>query len=370
MLPAVPTNYKPKSFWNRPEGTTGMIMLALCGVLAVFAGNAFLPYLATFFNLLAGTFNAAIAATLSGLALAAIVYVVLNKKVQTLVKYFFKSAMRFLTGLLVEIDPIGIMRGYISTLADKLNDLRDGKSRLSGEIRICKEKISKNAAEANHALKMAAEARNVAVSASSKGDQDQLLSAKSQMGVNSNQHGRLIALNQRLEATLVKMEMLYRALVRYETAAANAIKDIKNEVDVREQERNMIRTSHRAMSSAMSILQGSGSEHELFEQAMEYTAEEYGRKLGEIEDFMDSTKTILDGIDLQNGVWQAEAMEKLTAFESKTESILLGGERRIMIENAASHSLPSRMPSSTDSDAVLVGAEQDYQKFFPASGRK
>jgi len=366
MLPtSVPSDFKPKSFWSKPEGTTGMIVIALIALGVAMGFNVISPIFITMFNNLAALFNAAIAATISAVGLALLALFVTNRKVWLLVNYGFKSVMRWITQWFVEIDPIGIMKGYISTLNEKLTELRESKSALKGQISIAEQKIQKNQDEAAKALKMVAAAREMGLKAEARGDQEAVLSAKSQMGINSNQHGRLTALNKRLEGALSKMQMLYKALIKYEIASANAITEIKNEVSVREQERDMIRASHKAMSKAMAILRGSGDEYELFEQAMEYTAAEYGKKLGEIEDFMDSTRGVLEGIDLQNGVWQAEALEKLAKFENQTDSLLLGGEKRLLIEHHVTESLPTRIAAD---EAVSVSGG-DYQDQFFGSGR-
>ena len=56
-------------------------------------------------------------------------------------------------------------------------------------------------------------------------------------------------------------------------------------------------------------------------------------KMGEIDSFMEDTESILAGINLQNGMWEAEAEKKLLEFEKKSDSLVLGGTKRMMIEN-------------------------------------
>ncbi|HMR44037.1 MAG TPA: hypothetical protein PKC40_09395, partial [Saprospiraceae bacterium] len=98
--------FKPKSFWQRPEGITGLIFL-----IAVVAGGGFLLYsiLPTLLVLAQNTLY------LAGmlLALGAIVYMVLDPKMRNLVWYMYKSVMRWVTGIFVQIDPIGILKSYV-----------------------------------------------------------------------------------------------------------------------------------------------------------------------------------------------------------------------------------------------------------------
>ena len=54
------------------------------------------------------------------LALGAIIYMVLDPKMRALVSYLYKSIMRWVTGVFVTIDPIGILKNYIEDLEDNL----------------------------------------------------------------------------------------------------------------------------------------------------------------------------------------------------------------------------------------------------------
>jgi hypothetical protein len=101
----------------------------------------------------------------------------------------------------------------------------------------------------------------------------------------------------------------------------------------------------------MSILKGEGIEREMYDEAMEFALQDYATKMGEIEDFMIDTQSIMDGIDLQNGVWEQAAIEKLSQFENKT-SILLGGEKRLMLEQTSAATLQP------------LGTTADYSKLF------
>ena len=101
--------FKPKTFWKRPEGVTGTIFMAgLIGAGLYFSA----PILATI--------QAAIASTIGivGLAvvLAAIVYMVADKRMRNLVWYSYKSVMRWITGMFVQLDPIGVLKSYIDDL--------------------------------------------------------------------------------------------------------------------------------------------------------------------------------------------------------------------------------------------------------------
>jgi len=81
------TNYKPKSFWQRPEGVTG----------ALFAGGFLIGGGIFLFSILPALVS--LTTSILGLTaivgiLALVVYMALDSKARGLVWYFYKSVMR------------------------------------------------------------------------------------------------------------------------------------------------------------------------------------------------------------------------------------------------------------------------------------
>lgn len=344
LIPDTSDNKQTKSFWERPEGTTGMLTLGLLGLGGFFLVQAILPTIIAFLGLAITAIGQTIVLGVLCAILAAFLYVVTNRKFLTLCSYMFKSAMRKVTGVFVEIDPIGIMLNYVDDLKDRLKSLEERKSKLSGQIRMCKEQIAKNERDRTNALSTAKVARE-----QGRGNLFTL---------NAKNAGRLESSNMTLSDMLKKMELLYRALDKYAEASDTVIQDMEAEVKVRKQEREMILTSSSAMRSAMAILRGDSDKKELFDQAMEFVVQDYGQKMGEIEDFMSASKSFVDGLDLQNGVYEEQALKQLEAWESKADSILLGNDKRLMLEHSS-----TTIPALT-LDKQAVGVSGDYDKFF------
>lgn len=308
---------KTKSFWARPEGTTGMLFLAVAGV-GLYAA---LPMLLAFMTGVVALLGKTIAAVCLALVLGGLLYVITNKKVQTLVSYIFKSAMRKVTGAFVEIDPIGIMKSYIEDLIKKREVMATSRDKLRGQLVVLDKQIQKNQTEYDSAMATAQVAHQ-------KGNQ-------SVFSVNSRQAGRLEKLNKESLGPLkLQMEVHLRALNKYYEVTGTVIDDLKNEVKAREIERKMILESHSAMKAAKAILQGGTDQKELFDQAMEFVVEDFGMKMGEIDSFIENSKGFVEGLDMQNGVFEAEALKKLQAWEQKADSILLGNSKQQLLEHS------------------------------------
>ena len=77
------TQYKPKQFWDRPEGTTGMITIALLSVGGFFVARAWLPAILDVLTMGISAVGKAITLTLGGTVLFSLLYILTNKSFQT-----------------------------------------------------------------------------------------------------------------------------------------------------------------------------------------------------------------------------------------------------------------------------------------------
>ena len=318
---AIMEDIKTKSFWQKPEGTTGMLMLAGAGVGLFFAA----PILLALVSTLAALVGQTLMLVVLGTVLFLFLNIIFNKKVQILVRMGFKSVMRWITKWFVEIDPIGIMKNYVSMLADKLQIMDDGRNKLRGQIKILEKKIQETDGKYDNAM------------ATMKVAQDKGM--KGQMAIQGKQAGRMEKLSKATLAPLLTMLQVHlRALNKYYEVTEAVIEDTKNEVEAKQIEREAITASYSVLMTAKKILNGGTDEKELFDMAMESVVNDLGMKVGEIEGFLENSKGFIDGLDLQNGVYEANALAKLQEWEAKADSVLLGNTKAQLLEYTAVNS--------------------------------
>lgn len=339
------TEQKTKSFWERPEGTTGMLTIAAAGVGLWFAGPALIRLFDTAITLV----GQGITLTVLGAILVALLYVLTNPQFQTLVGYMFKSAMRKVTQVFVEIDPIGIMRNYVRELEQKREVMDSARGKLKGQITQLKRTIRENEQGFTEAMKLAQAAK-------AQGNQGALR-------VQGNQAGRLEKLNREsFGPMLAQMEAHAAVLQKYYEVTGIVIEDLTNEVKMREIERSAILASHTAMKAAKQIIMGGTDSRELFDMATEHVANDYALKIGEIDSFIENSKGFVDGIDLQTGVYEADALARLQEWEARGDSVLLGsGGKQALISSSATPgfaSTASLVPSSVPDYATLLNSSQ------------
>jgi len=304
---------KKKSFWKRPEGITGAIflggILAGIGVLAAVLLPVLIP-------LMANTLYLAIMLV----ALAAIVYMFVDPKIRNLMWYMYKSVMRWVTGIFVQIDPIGILKSYVEDLEDNLKKMNQQVNKLRGQMHKLREIIFNNQKAIKDNLQLASKAKET--------------NKQSVMILKSRKAGRLRESNVRLEDLYKKMEVLYRVLTRMYENSEILKEDIKDQVMVKEQERKAIHASNSAMKSAMNIISGNKDAREMFDMALEAIADDVSEKVGEMERFMDLSANFMNSVDLQNGVFEEEGLRMLEEWEKEGVSKILGTEKDSLLSQA------------------------------------
>lgn len=305
--------FKPKSFWKRPEGVTGMIFL---GGLILGGGYLFATFLPVLIGLAANTLYLAIML----LMLAALIYMILDPKTRSLIGYMYKSVMRWVTGLFVQIDPIGILKSYVEDLKNNLRKMNKQISQLRGQMHKLLEVIHNNKKQIESNLHLASKARDK--------------NKQAMMVLKSRKAGRLKESNMRLEDLYKKMEVLYRVLTKMYENSEILVEDIQDQVKVKEQERKAIRASHSAMNSAMSVISGDPDKRAMFDAAMEAITEDVSQKVGEMERFMEMSASFMDSVDLQNGVFEEEGLKMLEKWEKEGVSLILGEEKQNLLVQA------------------------------------
>ncbi len=327
--------FKQKSFWKRPEGVTGTIF-----AVALAAGAGYLLYL-VLPALVAMTANI-LQLTLMLLVLAAIVYMVLDPRMRNLVWYGYKSVMRWITGMFVTIDPIGILKNYVDDLTDNLRKMSQQIGNLRGQMRKLKTIMSDNDREIDSNMKLASMAKQ-------KNNEKQMM-------LSTRKAARLKESNAKYQTLHKKMEVMHKILSRMYQNSEILLEDTKDQVKLKEQERKAIRASHSAMKSAMSVMSGDPDKRAMFDMALEAIADDVSNKVGEMERFMDMSSSFMDSVDLQNGVFEEEGLKMLEKFEKESTLILLG-------DKGGSETLDLNTPKA-DPETRSGGANSSYENLF------
>ena len=94
-----------KSFWSRPEGKTGMVFIVVAAGALVYGWGMIVPFIV---SMLADTLHM----VYLGAILAAALFVAFSSRTHLV----FRLLMRAITGLIINIDPIGILKDHLSQM--------------------------------------------------------------------------------------------------------------------------------------------------------------------------------------------------------------------------------------------------------------
>lgn len=283
------------------------------------------------------------------MSLAVIVFTALDSKARNLVGYIYKSVMRKITGLFVEINPMAILKAYVSDLKANLKKMRKQIGKMRVQMHKLKEMMVNNEKQIRSNMDLASQAKRS--------------NENAQVILKTRKAGRLKESNMKLGDLYKRMEVLYRVLNKMYENSAILTEDITDQIEIKEQEHKAMMAGHSAMKSAMSIIKGDTDKRAMFDQALEAIADDVSGKVGEMERFMEMSEEFMSSIDLQNGIFEDKGMEMLEKWERESTSLLLGESKEQLIldadddQNVLDLNAPIKEP-------IKQGRDNQYDNFF------
>jgi hypothetical protein len=294
-----------KSFWSRPEGKPGMVVLAgLLGVGVYFLYKA----LPTLLELMKDTLYL----TVMGISLFAIFTILMNDRFRTTVWYLYKGLMRWFTGIVIELNPIAILESYVEDIKEKLVKMDEQLQGLKGQMGKINRKLTDKRAEFKLEMERAQQA--------------QKMGRPAEVTLHNRQAGRLKDYIDNMDALSKKMEIMYKVLEKMRYYSEIMIKDTEMTVEIKKEEREAITKSHSVMKSAMNIIKGNDDKKIIFDQAMEFVVDDIGFKVGEMERMLEASSDFISSVDLDNAVYEERGLQMLEQFEQKGMDAIFGNK--------------------------------------------
>lgn len=290
-----------KSFWKKPEGKTGgLLMAALIGV----GGYFFYQALPTLLKMAQDTIKLGFMVFI----ISVVVWAVTNERIRTTVWYLFKSLARLMTSAVIELNPIAIMKSYIEDLKEKQRKITKGLSELVQQksALILKKEEEENRAKAWE---------NKALAARRAGDEIRAKAFATNMA-KSREYA------QKLDKLVSKIFLIEKILTKISDSTAIYIETTTNEVRIREDEYITYKKSNNIMKTAFAIISGDGTKKEIYDEAWEVSIEQMGANIGEIESMIQASNTFISSIDYQNATWEESGLMALEQIEKKALGLL------------------------------------------------
>lgn len=285
-----------KSFWNRPEGITGMLTIGAIGIAGLYFWGKIVPFL-----LLMVTNTLYLIGGL--LALGGILYVLFDPRWRNLVWFMYQAAMKTITSLFIQMNPIIIMKTYLDHLKDKKAEMWKQIEKLAQQIGVLKRTINTNQTEIERSKMIGRKAME--------------LQNQHETQLAANQIGRLEDSNSKLNNVLVVMEKTLEQLEVMHKNAEFFIIDMESEIKTKEDEYKAIKASSNAVKAAKSILNGDKNKKMMYDESLEVLSEDMGKRVGEIEFFMKTSASFIEKMDIKSGIYDEEGFKQLEQMNTK-----------------------------------------------------
>ena len=320
------------SKWEKPGGTTGMIVLGV--VVGAIAIN-----ITPIMNFIA----AACASTLSAIGMAAALFLVLyclfDPRIRNIGSTIYFMIMRKIEGLLVDYDPISIVKRKIMQMNNKIQEITDNMGKLRGLIDKSEKRIQDKKKQCDHDF--------------------QLLNKYKEAGktqdaaVYERQVTRLTEVIKNSETRLIQSKQWYEIMGKLKHQAELTVLDATNEVNERVEEWEMIKAQHKAFTSIVGIINGKDDQFSLFTRAMDHMADDISQKLGEMSFIIEETGGLMSKIDMDNLVMSDKANALLAQYNSGgLDAVLLGSFAKQPIEHAPAENVEFKEAEFTNLNTI------------------
>ena len=320
------------SKWEKPGGTTGMIVLGV--VVGAIAIN-----ITPIMNFIA----AACASTLSAIGMAAALFLVLyclfDPRIRNIGSTIYFMIMRKIEGLLVDYDPISIVKRKIMQMNNKIQEITDNMGKLRGLIDKSEKRIQDKKKQCEHDF--------------------QLLNKYKETGkaqdaaVYERQVARLTEVIKNSETRLIQSKQWYEIMGKLKHQAELTVLDATNEVNERVEEWEMIKAQHKAFTSIVGIINGKDDQFSLFTRAMDHMADDISQKLGEMSFIIEETGGLMSKIDMDNLVMSDKANALLAQYNSGgLDAVLLGSFAKQPIEHTPAENVEFKEAEFTNLNTI------------------
>lgn len=314
---------KAKGIFDQKGGTLGMVLLAIGVIFFLIKLPAIVSFVDSLFHLI-----------ITCVATAGILYVLFDKKFRKIVGTLYMMGIRYLMGCIIKMNPIAILEDTIIKMYKTIQNGEQQMGKLNGNRMKLKEKINSRKKELEDCLnkKTIAEKQQ----------------KKEVMILEDRQSVRLVNLIKEYMSLYESTEEWYKNLSRLVEFAKLNAQDAENEVAIQKERYEIIRASHNAFRSAMSIIKGDPDELALYNQAFQYVNDDIMEKVGEMDRVINSTGGMMDKMDIEKEVFAIKGDEISKKYQELGIDALF----------TKFEALPSKQIKSTITveDAVIIPA--------------
>jgi hypothetical protein len=357
LVPSTPSfsqnlqGYTPKSFWKRPEGPFGVVVLIALILAGSYALYIILPYLIALLT------NVLYASVLAGV-LVAIGWLVLNPTFRNAVKNLFQNIVRWFASWVVETDPIGILRNNLDDMKKEKNSLDQTVQRFSGSEERLQRNIAAKNDEINTLGRKATKAEQMAGGTSDQMERERLLLQRQTF---LEKAGMLMQGVKQLQALEDQTSKMLNTFQHWSQIADSKIQRTDNKVSFLAEQRKMILDAKATLGVGQRLLRGNPEQLKIVDMALDYLEEDTARTLGEIREFSRYTDKLLTNEQIESGAAADEAAARFAEFSQK---LLTSGDKPSVADMIEIPGTSNPAPASLARNIAASKDGADYDGMF------
>lgn len=279
-----------KDPFKQKGGTFGLIIIAVAVLLVLFNISALVALAQNVLWLV-----------VYGIATAAILYVAFDKNFRLALSTWYMIQVRRLLGLIVKMDPISILKDGIRKMWRKIAEMENSMGKLNGVRLALRDKIIQKKNDLEECINRAKAAQN-------QGKNDLAV-------IEKRQAVRLEDLVNQYQGMSDSAEKWYSTMSKIAEMAKLYAQDSENEVDAQEERYKMIKLSHSAFKSAMSVIKGNPDELALYNQAFQFVNDDIMGRVGEMDRVVNTAGGLLDKIDVEKEMFSIKGDDLLKKYD-------------------------------------------------------
>lgn len=246
-----------------------------------------------------------------GIAIAAILYVAFDKNFRLALSTWYMIKVRWFMGFIVKMDPISILKDGIQKMYKKISEMEFSMGKLNGVRLALKDKIKQKKSDFEDCM-----ARVKA--AEKQGKKDLAL-------IEKRQATRLYDLTISYQEMSDSAEKWYNTMSKIAEMAKLYAQDSENEVNAQEERYKMIKLSHSAFKSAMSVIKGNPDELALYNQAFQFVNDDIMNRVGEMDRVVNTAGGLLDKIDVEKEIFNIKGDDIMKKYNEIGIEAMFGG---------------------------------------------
>ena len=298
-----PASWKGPDGKFRPEFWTAMIVVLMIVGVGTYFWGLVVPFIV---GMLIDTVHTA---ALLGLLFFAGYLVFGNRP-----RLMWRVILRKLTSLFVAVYPIEIIQDKLLQMKKKKATFDELVGLVRGAIEKLNRVIAKNQKDYATGMAQAAQAHKMAGSSQ---DSEEAQRMELQTRLQARRAQRRQNANIGYANLLDRLQKMYKFLTRYSANIDFLIEDTQDEIDQKKTEYETTQTAFGAFKQAMSILKGNVTEEDIYDQAFVQIENTISTQLGMMDDMQRLSQNFMDGMDVENGAVDEQALAALTTFEQK-----------------------------------------------------